>query len=93
MLRAAVGRDTARGRGGPVKRRVGRCVCLEPGVLKSGIRGALAWPPYDNGVRHIERCDACERFPSDEVACKAYARVHGGWCGYDFSLKVVWVPL
>jgi hypothetical protein len=68
-------------------------VCRDPGSFNCGLTGILAGLPYDNGLRYIERCDACERFDSDETACRAYALVHGGSCFYDFDLRVVWIPL
>lgn len=68
------------------------CVCLEPGGLNCGLRGVLAGLPTADGTRYIERCDTCQRFASDEEACVAYARVHGGRCGLDFDLRVVWIP-
>jgi len=55
--------------------------------------GVLAGLPNENGVRYIERCDACETFGSDELACKAYASVNDGACAYDLELKAIWIPL
>ena len=80
----------------PRKNRVrisSRCVCLQPGSFNCGISGILAGLPQANGVRYVERCDTCKTFASDAAACKAYTLVHGGWCGYDLDLQVVWVPL
>ena len=85
-------RDKIRGVFKPSTRPSHACVCVHPGFFKSGLRGVLAGPPRENGVRLIERCDTCERFQSDEHACLVYARVHGGWCGYNSDLKVIWIP-
>ena len=68
------------------------CVCQEPGVFNSGIKGILAGEPQDNGCRYVERCDTCERFDSDEAACKEFARLKGGRCCYDPDGVIVWFP-
>lgn len=85
--------DMMRSPGKAGRRSSRACVCLQPGCFNCGLLGILAGLPRDKGVRCIERCDTCETFESDEPACKEYARIHGGWCGYDFDLKVVWIPL
>jgi hypothetical protein len=69
------------------------CVCLEPGAFNCQLKGVLAGLPYENGLRYIERCDACETFGSDEIACKAYAAVYEGICAYDLDLRAIWIPL
>ena len=69
------------------------CVCLDPGVFRSGLAGILAGPRRQNGARYVERCDSCQLFGSDEAACIEYARVHGGLCTFGPDLKVVWLPL
>lgn len=68
------------------------CACQEPGVFNCGIMGILAGEPQDNGCRYVERCDTCERFDSDEVACGEFARLKGGRCRYDPDGYVVWLP-
>jgi hypothetical protein len=70
-----------------------RCVCRDPGAFNCQMTGVLAGLPNENGARYIERCDACETFGSDELACKAYASVYAGVCAYDLELKAIWIPL
>jgi hypothetical protein len=69
-----------------------RCDCQKLGVLCSGVAGILSGVPNRRGRRYIERCDACERFHSDEVAGLEYARIKGGGCRYDESRRVLWSP-
>lgn len=75
-----------------MKAQRGRCECEKPGIIRAGIRGILAYPPDALGRRHIERCDACERFFSDEAAGLEYARANGGGCKYDKQRRVRWTP-
>ena len=58
--------------------------------FRSGLAGVLSGLVRGDGSRFIERCDSCQRFPSDEAACVAYARVHRGYCGFGTDLRVVW---
>ncbi len=44
------------------------------------------------GRRYVERCDACERFVSDECAALEYAKIKGGGCRYDQHRKIIWAP-
>ena len=48
--------------------------------------------PDQLGRRYIERCDACERFHSDEASGLEYARTKGGGCQYDERQRVLWTP-
>lgn len=75
-----------------MKSQTGQCACEEPGFLNCGIRGILVALPQDNGARYVERCDTCERFESDEAACKELVRLRGGKLGYDPDGVVVWLP-
>lgn len=68
-----------------------RCVCLDRGLVNSGLRGVLAGP-IRGGARIIERCDACETYPSDETAALAYSSVFSGSCRYSADLRVLWFP-
>lgn len=70
-----------------------RCECQKPGVLCSGVIGILSSAPDKLGRRYIERCDACERFRSDEAAGLEYARIKGGGCQYDERQRVLWTPV
>lgn len=72
--------------------RKARCVCLDPAAIRSGLPGVLAGLPDKKGARHIERCDACQVYDSDEAACRAYARAHKGLCCFDSELRVYWIP-
>jgi hypothetical protein len=69
-----------------------KCVCEERGVVRSGIRGILAGPPNNYGCRIMEKCDACDRFPSDESAGLWYASAKGGASRYDKQARVIWCP-
>jgi hypothetical protein len=69
-----------------------KCVCEKSGVVRSGIRGILAGPPNKRGCRIVERCDACTRFSSDEVAGLWYAWAIGGTSRYDKQTRVIWCP-
>lgn len=69
-----------------------RCECEEPGAVYSGLKGILAGPPDKTGRRYIERCDACERFHSDDAAGLEYARAKGGGCRYGERRRVRWSP-
>jgi hypothetical protein len=75
-----------------MKTRHMRCDCERPGVTYSGVRGILAGPPNHLGQRFVERCDACERFASDERAALEYARLKGGGCQYDRRRCMLWTP-
>ena len=86
-------KDIMHSQGKAPRRSSRRCGCRQPGTLNCGLPGILAGLPDENGLRYIERCDACERLDSDEAAGKEYARVYGGWCGYDLDVRVVWIPL
>jgi len=68
------------------------CGCEEPGMFNCGIPGILVGAPQDNGCRYVERCDTCERFESDDAACKELVRLREGKCGYDPDGTVVWLP-
>ena len=68
------------------------CVCQERGVVCSGIRGILAGSPNKQGSRIIEKCDACNRFLSDEAAGLWYATARGGASHYDKQTRVLWCP-
>lgn len=68
------------------------CECENPGMIISGVRGIVAGPPDKLGRRCVERCDACERFYSDEAAGLEYARAMGGGCRYDNRQRVLWTP-
>ncbi len=70
-----------------------RCECQKPGAVYSGVTGILAGAPDEVGRRYIERCDACERFHSDEAAGLEYARTKGGGCRYDDCQRVLWTPV
>jgi hypothetical protein len=49
-----------------------RCECERPGYTYSGVPGILAHMKYGRLAKGAEvaRCDACERYPSDETALK-----------------------
>ncbi len=68
------------------------CVCEENGAVRSGIRGILAGPVNKHGCRIVEKCDACNRFSSDEAAGLWYARTKGGTSCYDKHTRVIWCP-
>jgi len=68
------------------------CVCQHAGTINSGVRGIVAGPPDKLRRRHVERCDACERFSSDEAAGLEYARLKGGGCSYEQRQRVIWTP-
>jgi hypothetical protein len=42
--------------------------CEYPGYWTCGVRGVLAHVEGGKVVGTVERCDACERFASDEIA-------------------------
>jgi hypothetical protein len=69
-----------------------RCECQKCGALYSGLIGVLAAVPDSRGRRYIERCDACERFHSDEAAALEYAKIKGGGCCYDGRHRIIWTP-
>lgn len=69
-----------------------RCECQKHGALYSGVKGILLGSANEAGRRCIERCDACERFHSDEAAGLQYARIKGGSCRYDKQQRVLWSP-
>jgi hypothetical protein len=73
-----------------------KCCCEDAGTVRSGIKGILVGPPSDMGRSQIiEKCDACERFDSDEAAAVYYATSKGGAARYSKSgnrLKVLWSP-
>jgi len=69
-----------------------RCECEKPGTINSGVRGIVTNLPDKLGRRWVERCDTCERFPSDECAGLEYARLNGGACRYDRQRRVIWIP-
>lgn len=69
-----------------------RCECEKPGTLYSGVIGILAGMPDSSGKRYVERCDACERFHSDEAAGLEYAQTKGGGSKYDVRKRVFWTP-
>ena len=67
-----------------------RCECQKQGIVNSGVNGILVGAPDATGQRYVERCDACERFYSDEAAGLEYARIKGGGCRYDKHQRVLW---
>lgn len=69
-----------------------KCVCQDPSPFNWVLPGILVGRPQNNGHRYIERCDACERFLSDEVACEIYVRLTGGRVGHDRYGKTVFIP-
>jgi hypothetical protein len=73
-----------------------KCCCEDAGTVRSGIKGILVCPLSDTGRTHvIERCDACERFNSDEVAAVHYATEKGGMVRYSIfvnRLRIIWSP-
>jgi hypothetical protein len=79
-------------RGGPRM----KCCCEDAGTLRSGVMGILACPLNRTKLTYvIERCDACERFDSDEAAAIQYATARGGTVRYsrcDDRLRVLWSP-
>jgi hypothetical protein len=75
-----------------LRARRARCECERPGSINSGVQGIVAGPPDKVGRRYVERCDACERYYSDEAAGLEYARVMGGGCGYDKHQHVIRTP-
>ena len=68
------------------------CGCEEPGPFNCGLLGILAGLPQKKGHRYIERCDMCERYYSDESACRVYAGIMDGRCSHDRQGKVIWIP-
>ena len=68
------------------------CVCEDVGTVSSGVKGILAGPSNKHGYRIVERCDACERFSSDEAAGLWYALVKGGTSRYGTQTRVIWCP-
>jgi hypothetical protein len=68
------------------------CVCEQSGAVRSGVRGILAGPPNKQGYRVMEKCDACNRFSSDEAAGLWYALVKGGTSRYGKRTRVIWCP-
>src|SRR5712691_6354794 len=75
-----------------LRARRGSCECEKPGTINAGVRGVVAGPPDKLGRRRVERCDACERFYSDEAAGLEYARLKGGGCRYDRQQRIFWTP-
>lgn len=70
-----------------------RCECELPGTLRSGIKGVLACPAGESGKIGIERCDACERFHSDEAAAVYFATSRGGSLRYTArQRRILWLP-
>ena len=70
-----------------------KCCCEDKRMaLFSGVKGILLSPRDGRTPRAIERCDACERFPSDEAAGIQYATIKGGRVRYDKQLTVLWTP-
>jgi hypothetical protein len=73
-----------------------KCCCEEAGTVRSGLRGILACPLNDRARNHvIERCDACERFDSDEAAAIFFATLRGGSLRYSKlcnRLRILWSP-
>ena len=69
-----------------------KCVCEERGTVFSGIPGILVGPRMRQGSRLVERCDACQRFSSDESAALLYATKKGGGARYDGKGRAVWWP-
>jgi hypothetical protein len=75
-----------------LKTRQARCDCEKAGAVRSGVPGIVAGVQDSRGRRLVERCDACERFESDEAAGMEYARIQGGGSSYDHNKKVLWTP-
>jgi len=73
-----------------------KCCCEDVGVVRSGIRGILACPLNERSQRRvIEKCDACERFASDEAAAIYFATLRGGAVRYSRfrnQLRIIWSP-
>ena len=67
------------------------CECEEAGTFNSGIKGTLVGALQDGNWRYVERCDACERFESDDEACAHYTSVLGGRCSHDLEGRALWV--
>lgn len=73
-----------------------KCCCEDAGTVRSGINGILGCPTSkaESGLV-IERCDACERFDSDEAAAIHYATARGGVVRYSRCgnrLRIIWSP-
>lgn len=72
------------------------CCCEDIGKVRSGINGIIVGPLINTGRSQvIERCDACERFDSDEAAAIHYATARGGTVRYSKCrnrLRVLWSP-
>jgi hypothetical protein len=45
-----------------------KCECEKPGWYNSGVPGVLAHVEHGLITSTVERCDLCERYPSDEAA-------------------------
>jgi len=73
-----------------------KCCCEDNGTVRSGIKGILVGPlSSTRRSQIIERCDACERFDSDEAAAIHYAMARGGTVHYSKCrnrLRVLWSP-
>jgi len=69
-----------------------RCCCEDQGAVRTGIKGILAYPSDRLLPKVIERCDACERFHSDEAAALHYVTIRGGVARYDKRSRVIWLP-
>ena len=69
-----------------------KCECEEPSPFKWILAGILVGQPQKKGYRYIERCDICERFCTDEVACEIYSKLMGGHVGHGRDGRVVYIP-
>jgi hypothetical protein len=70
-----------------------RCDCERRGHSRSRVRGILAFPADRHGALVIERCDACERFYSDEAASIYYSTRKGGTLRYGpHARSIIWKP-
>jgi hypothetical protein len=73
-----------------------KCCCESKGTVRSGIRGILACFLRERSRSLvIERCDACERFDSDEAAAIFFATLRGGAIRYNKRqnrTRIVWSP-
>ena len=67
-----------------------KCVCQDTGDIHSGIPGILISLADAAGNRVVERCDACQRYYSDESACMAYSTLIGGRALYDKKGRAMW---
>lgn len=74
-----------------------KCCCEEVGTVRSGVRGILACPLNERAKsRVIERCDACERFDSDEAAAIFFTTLRSGSLRYSKlrnRVRILWLPL